>query len=57
MYTELEIMPDVACVKAGSLDGGAANMGGEVGVEFYTKDRPTYLKATEGAKQEPKFGS
>lgn len=49
-------MPNVACVKAGTLDGGASSMGGEVGVEFYTKDRPSYLKATEGAKQEPQFG-
>jgi hypothetical protein len=56
LYTELEVMPDVTCVKAGGLDGGAAALGGKVGVEFYTKDRVEYCKAVEGAKQEPVFG-
>lgn len=49
-------MPDVTCVKAGGLDGGAANLGNKITVEFYVKDRPQYLKPCDGAKQEPRFG-
>lgn len=49
-------MPDVYCVKAGTLDGGAASLGDKIGVEFYTKDRVGYLGGVEGAKQEPVFG-
>jgi hypothetical protein len=49
-------MPDMTCVKAGSLDGGAANLGGKIDVEFYVKDRPTYLAPIEGAKQEQMLG-
>lgn len=56
LYTELEVMPDMTCVKAGSLDGGAASLGNKIGVEFYTKDRVGYLAAADGAKQEPAFG-
>lgn len=56
LYTELEVMPDMACVKAGGLDGGAASLGGQIGVEFYTKDRVSYLGDCEGAKQEKAFG-
>lgn len=43
LYTELEVMPDMTCVKAGSLDGGEASLGNKIGVEFYTKDRVKYL--------------
>ncbi|CAG8898981.1 unnamed protein product [Penicillium egyptiacum] len=56
LYTELELNPDNVVVKAGTLDGGEANLKGKVDVEFYVKDRPTYLAAVEGAKQEPMFG-
>ena len=55
LYTELEIMPDVTCIKAGGLDGGAASLGGKIGVEFYTKDRVNYLHDVEGAKQVRQF--
>jgi hypothetical protein len=55
LYTELEVMPEMTCVKAGTLDGGAADFG-KVGVEFYTKDRVSFAPACEGAKQEPVFG-
>ena len=48
-------MPDVTCVKAGGLDGGAANIS-NIGVEFYTKDRVGFAKEVEGAKQERVFG-
>lgn len=37
LYTELEVMPEMTCVKSGGLDGGADDH--DVGVEFYTKDR------------------
>jgi hypothetical protein len=56
LYTELEVMPDMTCVKAGGLDGGAAALDGKVGIEFYTKDRMPFVAAVEGAKQEPVFG-
>lgn len=55
LYTELELMPDVTCIKAGGLDGGKADLG-DINVEFYTKDRVSFAKAVEGAKQEPIFG-
>ncbi len=57
LYTALEVMPDVYCVKAGALDGGAASLGDKIGVEFYTKDRVSYLAACPGAKQEAAFGN
>lgn len=50
-------MPDVTIVKAGTLDGGAASLGGKIGVEFYTKDRVSYLQGVPEAKQIPAFGS
>ncbi|PHH62684.1 hypothetical protein CDD81_6830 [Ophiocordyceps australis] len=56
LWSELEVMPDSLCLKAGCLDGGAASMGGKIGVEFYTKDRVTYLAGIEGAKQVEAFG-
>lgn len=46
----------MTCVKAGTLDGGEANLKGKVDVEFYVKDRPAYLAAVEGAKQEQFLG-
>lgn len=54
LWTELEIMPDVTCVKSGSLDGGAADH--PINVEFYTKDRLAYTKPIDGADQKPEFG-
>lgn len=49
-------MPDVTCIKAGGLDGGAASLGNKIGVEFYCKDRVGYLSDVSGAKQEKAFG-
>lgn len=46
----------MTCVKAGSLDNNEANLGGKIDIEFYVKDRPSYLAPVEGAKQEPMFG-
>lgn len=40
----------------GGLDGGAASLGGKIGVEFYTKDRVSYLHDQADAKQEKAFG-
>ena len=42
-------MEGVTLVKAGTLDGGAADI--EVKVEFFTKDRPAFEAAVEGAQQ------
>jgi hypothetical protein len=49
LYTELEVMPDKTCVKAGGLDDGKADFGA-VGVEFYTKDRVSFAKEVAGSK-------
>lgn len=46
----------MTCIKAGGLDNGEANLGGKIDIEFYVKDRPSYLAAVEGAKQESAFG-
>ena len=46
-------MPDMTCVKSGSLDGGAANH--PIAVEFYTKDRLNYSAPVAGADQKPEF--
>jgi hypothetical protein len=55
LYTELEVMPDVTCVKSGGLDGGANNH--DIAVEFYTKSRLGYTKAVDGAVQKKAFES
>lgn len=57
LYTELEVMPTAVCIKAGSLDDGAAALDGKVAVEFYTKDRVSYLHDQAGAKQVEAFGA
>lgn len=44
-------MPDVTIIKAGTLDNGDAHLKGAVDVEFYAKDRASYLNAVQGAKQ------
>lgn len=48
-------MADKTVIKAGTLDGGDANLGNKVDVEFYVKDRVSYLGAVEGAQQAPRF--
>ncbi|KAE8150337.1 Mss4-like protein [Aspergillus avenaceus] len=55
LFTKLDIMADKTILKAGSLDNGEANLRGKVDIEFYTKDRVTYLCSLEGAKQEKLF--
>lgn len=54
LYTLLDIMPDAACVKAGSIDD-LKTRELKVGVEFYTKDRMAYSQAVEGADQKKVF--
>lgn len=44
-------MPNETIIKAGTLDKGDANLKGAVDVEFYVKDRTSYLNAVQGAKQ------
>lgn len=56
LYTELELMPDVVCIKAGGIDDKKVRDLAETGVEFYTKDRMAYQAPVKGAKQEPIFG-
>ncbi|KAM0796775.1 DUF636 domain protein [Usnea florida] len=56
LYTELEIMPDAVCVKAGSIDDKAVRDFKTTSVEFYCKDRMGYQTAVEGAEQKPVFG-
>ncbi|GMG31656.1 unnamed protein product [Aspergillus oryzae] len=56
LFTELEPMADKTVIKAGTLDGGEANLRNKVDVEFYTKDRVSYLCAVQGAKQETLLG-
>lgn len=55
LYTALDVLPDVYCVKSGGLDDAEAR-DFKVGVEFYTKDRVGYSAEVEGAKQEKVFG-
>lgn len=43
-------------IKAGGLDEGKANLDNKVAVEFYCRDRVSYIQAAEGAKQEHLFG-
>jgi hypothetical protein len=54
LYTELEIMPDVTCIKSGGLNGGLANH--KIEVEFYNRDRLGYTQPIPGAEQKPAFG-
>lgn len=49
-------MPGETIIKAGTLDKGEANLRGAVNVEFYVKDRASYLGAVHGAKQETRLG-
>ena len=55
LYTELEVMPDATCVKAGSLDDKALR-DSDMAVEFYTKDRMHFAVPVKGADQKEMFG-
>ena len=54
LYTLLDLMPDAACIKAGSLDDKSLRES-KMGVEFYTKDRMAYSAPLEGAEQKKVF--
>ncbi|KAF4341132.1 DUF636 domain protein [Fusarium beomiforme] len=56
LYTRLDVMPGNIIIKAGGLDNGKANLNNKIDVEFYCRDRVSYLQAAEGAKQEHLFG-
>ncbi|KAF4966545.1 hypothetical protein FSARC_5787 [Fusarium sarcochroum] len=56
LYTRLDIMAGKIIIKAGGLDEGKANLDNKIGVEFYCRDRVSYLQSAEGAKQEHLFG-
>ncbi len=53
LYTELEVMPDAVCIKAGGIDDKEVRDFKKTSVEFYCKDRMAYSKAVEGAEQKP----
>jgi len=55
LYTELEVMPDATCIKAGSLDDKSVR-DSDMAVEFYTKDRMHFAAPVEGAEQKAVFG-
>ncbi|RDA90110.1 hypothetical protein CP533_2586 [Ophiocordyceps camponoti-saundersi (nom. inval.)] len=55
LYSELDILPDYTCIKAGSLHGRAAGLDGKVDFELYAKQRVDYLRPCSGARQEPFF--
>jgi len=55
LYTELEVMPDMVCIKAGGIDDKRVRDISKMGVEFYTKDRMGYQSAVHGADQKPVF--
>ncbi|KAG8673346.1 hypothetical protein FPOAC2_06789 [Fusarium poae] len=57
LFTRLDIMEGKIIIKAGGLDEGKANLDNKIDVEFYTRDRVSFLKETEGAKQEHLFGN
>ena len=49
LYSQPESMEGVTIIKTGTLDNGDANI--PVQVEFYVKDRLSYMKPLEGAGQ------
>lgn len=55
LWNKLDVMEGMTVVKAGGLDDGKANLK-DIGVEFYVKDRVSFAKEVEGAKQLPMFG-
>jgi hypothetical protein len=55
LYTEVEIMPDVVCIKAGGIDDKSVRDFEKTGVEFYTKDRMGYSQPVKGADQKRVF--
>jgi hypothetical protein len=53
LYTAPAILPNIVCIKAGTLDNGLTDLGRDsVDVEWYTKDRVNYIDAFAGLRQE-----
>jgi hypothetical protein len=55
LYNKLDVLEGMIVIKAGGLDGGKADLE-NFGVEFYTKDRLSFVKELQGSKQEQMFG-
>lgn len=55
LWNKLDVMEGMTVIKAGGLDDGKADLK-DIGVEFYVKDRVSFAKEVEGAKQLPMFG-
>ena len=55
LWNKLEVMEGKTVVRAGGVDDGNHDFG-DVAVEFYTKDRVSYVDAKKAAKQEHMFG-
>ncbi|OLN96682.1 hypothetical protein CCHL11_00767 [Colletotrichum chlorophyti] len=51
LYTELDIWPDLTCIKAGGLDEGRAELDGKPAAEIYCKRRVSYLTGIPGVNQ------
>ena len=52
LYGEPDSLPEMMSIKAGSLDGGAAQLiGGKIDAEAFVKRRVAYLKPIDGASQ------
>ncbi|KAF4981255.1 hypothetical protein FZEAL_2881 [Fusarium zealandicum] len=56
LYTRLDVMEGKIIIKAGGLDEGKASLDNKIAVEFYCRDRVSYLQPVESAKQEKLFG-
>jgi hypothetical protein len=56
LYTALEILPEVYCVKSGGIDDPEIRRNLEIKLEIYTKDRVGFAKELEGAQQDEAFG-
>ena len=55
VFNKLDVMEGMTVIKAGGLDDGKADLK-NIGVEFYAKDRVSFAKEVEGAKQVQMFG-
>lgn len=55
LFNKLDVMEGMMVIKAGGLDGGKADLK-DVAVEYYAKDRVSFVKEVAGAKQEQMLG-
>jgi hypothetical protein len=54
LYTELAMMPEAVCVKAGCLDGGMADI--KPAFELFVQERKGYVSVVDGAEQRLQMG-